>query len=74
VTYRIFQPMLVLAFKDNHQAAITVQAGQIIDVIGVVPEDDRFVIVSVHGDQFHAFASDLADRGKLLSRLEGKVR
>ena len=27
-------PTMVLAFKDNHQAAVTIPAGQIVDVIG----------------------------------------
>ena len=56
-------PILVLAFKDNHQAAVTIPAGEIVDVIGPA-EDDRFVVVSVNNEQFHVFASDLADRGK----------
>jgi len=54
---------MVLAFTDNHEAAITLPAGHIIDVIGPA-EDDRFFIVTSLGEQFHVFASDLADRGK----------
>jgi hypothetical protein len=62
--YRTNQSVLVLAFKDNHQAAVTIPAGQIIDVIGPA-EDDRFSIVSVNREQFHVFASDLTDRAKI---------
>jgi hypothetical protein len=62
MTYRINLPVLVLAFKDNHQAAVTIPAGHIVEVIGPA-EDDRFVVVSVNDEQFHVFASDLADRG-----------
>jgi hypothetical protein len=63
MTYRIEIPTLVLAFKDNHQAAVTIPAGQLVEVIGPA-EDDRFVVVSVNEEQFHVFASDLADRGR----------
>jgi hypothetical protein len=65
MTYRIEQPLVVLAFKDNHQAAVTIPAGQTIEVIGPA-EDDRFVVVSVNGEQFDVFGANLADRaGKI---------
>jgi hypothetical protein len=32
VQYRLNQPMMVLAFKDNHQLAVTVPVGKIVDV------------------------------------------
>lgn len=63
MTYRLRFPTMVLAFRDNHQAAVTIPAGKIVDLIGPA-EDDRFLIVSVEGEQFHVFASDLAERGK----------
>jgi hypothetical protein len=63
VTYRIERPMMVLAFRDNHQAAVTIPAGKIIQLIGPA-EDDRFVVVSVDGEQFLVFASDLANRAE----------
>ena len=52
---------MVLALKDNHQLAVTIPAGKIVDVVASA-QDDRFVVVTVDGEQFHAFASDLADR------------
>ena len=56
--YCLDLPIMVLAFKDNHDAAVAVPEGKIIDVIGPA-EDDRFVVVSVGDEQFHMFASDL---------------
>jgi len=41
VTYRIDRPTMVLAFRENHQAAVRIPAGQIVDVI-CPAEDDRF--------------------------------
>jgi hypothetical protein len=63
MTYRIYLPTLALAFRDNHQAAVTIPAGKIVHVIGPA-EDNRFVVVSMNGEQFHIFAADLADRGR----------
>ena len=63
--YRINRPIMVLAFKDNHQLAVTVRVGQIVDLIGPA-EDDRFVVLSVNDEQFHGFASDLADSIELI--------
>ena len=62
--YRIVQPLMVLAFQDNHYAATTVPEGTQIDVVGPVPEDDRFVIVRFNSQLFHIFASDLEERAK----------
>ena len=64
MAYRMQLPMMVLAFKDNHQAAVTIPAGKIVYLIGPAEFDDRFVVISVDGEEFHAFASDLADRAK----------
>jgi len=64
VQYRLNQPMMVLAFKDNHQLAVTVPVGKIVDVSGPVEGDDRFLVLNVNDEQFHAFASDLADRAE----------
>jgi hypothetical protein len=61
--YRLKRPIMVLAFKDNHQLAEALPAGKIVDVIGPA-EDDRFVILSVDDEQFHAFASDLEARAE----------
>jgi hypothetical protein len=59
--YRINHPIMVLAFKDNHQLAVTVPAGRVIEVIGPEENDDRFLVLSVNDEPFHAFASDLAN-------------
>lgn len=63
--YRVERPILCLAFRDNHHAAVTIQAGQVVEVIGPA-EDDRFAIVEVNGDQFLVFDSDLKDFGKVI--------
>ena len=63
MSYLTKRSVLVLAFKDNHEAAATIPAGQIIDVIGPA-EDDRFMVVRVNREQFHVFASDLTVRAR----------
>jgi hypothetical protein len=62
--YRLVRPTMVLAFRDNHQAAVTIQPETIIDVIGPVSNDDRFLIVRCQDQEFHMFASDLAAHGR----------
>ena len=62
--YRLNQSIMVLAFTDNHQLAVTVPAGEIIRVIGRVDNDNRFLVVDVGDQPFHIFASDLADRAE----------
>ena len=64
--YRASYPIVVLAFRDNHQAAVTVPPGDIFEVIGPA-QDDRFVIVSVKGEDFLVFESDLRKGGEFLS-------
>jgi hypothetical protein len=61
--YFLTRPMMVLAFKDNHQEAVTLPTGKLIDVVGPVEDDDRFVRIRADGE-FHVFASDLADGAK----------
>jgi len=61
--HELFLPTMVLAFKDNHQAATTVPEGTILDV-ALAGLDDRFVVVTFKGEQFHMFASDLTKRSK----------
>lgn len=63
VRYRIDLPMMVLAFRDNHHAAVTIQAGEILEVVGPA-QDDRFVVIDVRGEQFLVFECDLKDRGE----------
>jgi len=64
---RLNAPLMVLAFRDNHQAAITIPAGRTIDVIEQA-EDDRFCVVNSEGQEFLAFQQDLLERGTLLMR------
>lgn len=52
-------PLMVLAFKDNLDAAVTVPPGKVIEVMGPA-EDDRFAIIRVDGEEFLVFESDLA--------------
>lgn len=61
--YRVDLPIMVLAFRDNHQAAVSIQAGEIFDVVAPA-QDDRFVIVDLKGEQFLVFEADLKDRGR----------
>lgn len=71
--YRVERPILCLAFRDNHHAAVTIQANQVVEVIGPA-EDDRFAVVEVNGDQFLVFDSDLKDFGKLVLHPPHKLR
>ncbi len=68
MTYRIDLPMTALAFGKNHRVVTTIQAGQVVDLIGPA-EDKRFVVVSVNDEQLEIFASDLAARGKQIRGL-----
>ena len=70
--YCLSAPTMVLAFKDNHQAAVTVPSDTIITVIGPA-EDDRFVVVVVGDEQFLMFESDLKDRGKLVGKPQDRA-
>ena len=63
--YRAHLPIMVLAFRDNHQAAVTIRAREIFAVVGPA-EDSRFVVVDVRGEQFLVFGCDLRDRSKLV--------
>ena len=68
MTYRIELPTTALAFGENHPVVTTIQAGQVVDLIGPA-EDKRFVIVILNGEQLEIFASDLAVRGKLITEI-----
>ena len=63
--YRASHSIMVLAFRDNHHAAVTVLPGDILEVIGPA-QDDRFVIVIIKGEEFLVLESDLRTRGELL--------
>jgi len=60
LTCRLTRPTMVLALNDNHAAAVPIPAGKVVDIEGST-QDDRFVVVSVDGQQFLAFASDIRD-------------
>jgi hypothetical protein len=62
--YLLTLPMMVLAFKDNHQSAVSIPAGKFIEVVCPVENDDRFLLIWADDGQFHIFASDLARRAK----------
>ena len=66
ILYRASHPIMVLAFQDNHHAAVAVRPGEILEVIGLA-QDDRFVIVSIKGEEFLVFESDIRTRGEILS-------
>jgi hypothetical protein len=54
--------LMVLAnMGDNHQAAVTIPPGKIIEVLGPAT-DDRFVTIRVDGKTFDVFLTDLSDR------------
>ena len=64
--YRASHSMMVLALRDNHHAAVTVLPGDILEVIGPA-QDDRFVIVSINGEEFLVFEPDIRGGGEFLS-------
>jgi hypothetical protein len=64
-TYRAVLSIMVLAFRDNHDAAVTIPPGEFFDVIGPAP-DDRFTIVSIKGEDLLVFNSDLEQRAQLV--------
>jgi len=56
---------MVLAFRDNHDVAVTIPAGATFDVVGPA-QDDRFIIVNVQGEELLIFESDLEQRGEVV--------
>lgn len=62
---RLNAPLLALAWRDNHRAAVTIPAGRIIDVLRHA-EDERFSVVGFEGEELLALESDLLARGTLL--------
>ena len=71
--FRLNLPIMVLAFRDNHHAAVTIQAGEIFEVVGPA-QDDRFVVIDVKGKQFLAFDCDLKARGELISDRKARTK
>ena len=49
---------MVLAYRNNHEAAVTIPAGKSIEIVGPA-KDDRFVIVKADGEEFLVFETDL---------------
>ena len=64
---RLNAPLMVLAYWDNHQAAVTVPAGEIIDVLGPAENDDRFAVVRFRGERFHALETDVEQQAMQLT-------
>lgn len=58
---RMICEMMVLASKDNHDAAVSVPIGKVIEVLGPA-HDDRFLRVNVDGREFEAFKTDVEER------------
>jgi len=55
---------MVLGSRDNHQAAISLPAGTIIEIVGSA-RDERFVRIRVGLEEFEAFQTDVEDRCRL---------
>ena len=64
---RLNAPLMVLAYRNHHHRAVTVPAGEIIDVEGPAENDDRFAVVHFAGEEFHAFESDVRQWAMLLT-------
>lgn len=64
---------MVLAIRDGHHAAVTIQAGEIIEVTGPA-QDDRFVAIDVRGEQFLAFDCDLKGHGELIPDRKARAK
>jgi hypothetical protein len=65
---RLARPTMVLAVNNNHQAAVTIPEGKVVDV-EASSDDDRFVLLKVDGDQFLAFASDVVSEARQVTRV-----
>ena len=65
---RLTRPTMVLAINNNHQAAVPIPEGKVVDVVASF-DDDRFVLLKVDGEQFLAFASDVVCEAGQISRV-----
>jgi hypothetical protein len=65
--FRASHAITVLAFGDNHQLAVSLPPGAILEVIRRA-QDDRFVIVSIKDEEFLVLESDLRRRGEFCPR------
>lgn len=59
VRYRVRTPLMLLAFGDNHDKALPAAPGLVIGVRSL-HDDDRFVMVTIGEEAFHAFSGDIA--------------
>ena len=59
--YQTHRPTIALTLGDDHQAAVTIPPGKLMNIVGEA-EDSRFVVVEVDGEQLQIFESDLMDR------------
>ena len=64
--YRTSHAITVLAFGDNHQLAVMLPPGGVLQVLRPA-QDDRFVIVSIKGEEFLVFEPDIREGGEFLS-------
>ena len=71
--YRVEVPMMVLALRNNHHAAVTIQAGEILEVLGRA-EDDRFVVAETGEEKVLVFERDLKARGKPVAERKAGTR
>lgn len=62
IRYRATFPIMVLAFNDNHEAAVCIPPAEVFEVVGRA-QDDRFSIVNVRGEEFLVFDTDLKRHG-----------
>jgi hypothetical protein len=60
--YSLSAPLVVLAYGDNHHAAVTIPAGKTIEVMGLA-EDDRFLVINFEGERLLVFERDLEEQG-----------
>lgn len=58
---KLYRGMMALRIREGHRSAVTLRAGQILEVLGPA-EDDRFVQIQVDGEVLEAFELDVADR------------
>ena len=64
--YRANCPIMVLAFQDNHHAAVTLPPGEMFEVFGPAHDDDRFVVVRIRDQEFLVFEVDIRARAELV--------
>lgn len=60
---KLSRDLLVLGSFDNHHAAKSIPAGEVIEVLGSAA-DDRFVKIRVDGEIFEAFETDVRESGE----------